>query len=239
MKTQHLQGYLDIPVIKYYSQAFRTQEGLALLKRLITWFCCNRCRRIYFQPIIFTQQQNESEAAVFQMYLLAATPFTLAETFATFLMMWEEKIDLLKKDFSPKEFHVHFTDWSDILKKIESKFIVKQDAAYFHTNWVNNIKGRRFVREFGAPTFLSSFDTLKDGQTYWFIAIMGDGPTSKQYVYSCNPKVLQSLASMATNDFFVVDKHLSWFTYFHRAGDKIEAYKSGETETPFDPEALN
>lgn len=45
---------------------------------LVTWFCCNRCWRIYFQLIIFIQQQEESEAKVFQIHLLTATPLTLA-----------------------------------------------------------------------------------------------------------------------------------------------------------------
>lgn len=154
-------------------------------------------------------------------------------------MMWEEKIEMLKKDFSPQEFHVPFTDWSDILKKIESKFIVKQDATYFLMNWIDNLKSKHFIQSIDRKALLSNLKELDESQSYWFIAVIGDAPTSKQYVYSCSPKAIQSLYSITSNDFFLVDKKLAWFTYFHRTEKKVEIYKSGDAETPFDKAVLH
>lgn len=153
--------------------------------------------------------------------------------------MWQEKIDLLQKNFTPKEFHVLFTDGANILKRIERRFIVKQDATYILTNWADNMKNRRFVHEIAATNFPGIFNLLKHNQAYWFVALIGSGPTSRQYVYSGVPKALQSLASLTSNDFFIVDKQLCWFLYFRRSGDKIEVYKSGEAKTPLDTERLN
>ncbi|GAB2799202.1 hypothetical protein GCM10027275_51290 [Rhabdobacter roseus] len=154
-------------------------------------------------------------------------------------MMWEEKIEKLKKEFSAQEFHIPFTNWLGIMKGIESKFIVKQSSTYFLTNWKENIKSRYFVHGIASSTFQNIFIALDESQTYWFVAVMGNVPTSKQYVYSCSPRALLSLASMTSNDFFIVDKRLSWFTYFHRTDDKVIVYKSGETETPFDTAVLS
>ena len=46
-------------------------------------------------------------------------------------MYWEEKIDRLKKETDPTDFKVPFTDWSTILKKIEDKFIIKENSKAF------------------------------------------------------------------------------------------------------------
>ena len=81
---------------------------------------------------------------------------------------------------------------------------------------------------------LSVFKEMDESQSYWFIAIMGDAPTSKQYVYSCNPKAIHYFACTTSNDFFIVDKKLRWFTYFNLTNDKVKIYKSGEAETPFE-----
>jgi hypothetical protein len=70
--------------------------------------------------------------------------------------MWEEKIDMLKKGFSPQEFHVPFTDWFDILKKIESKFIAKEGSMYHLTNWADKIKSKHFVHAI-APKHYRTF----------------------------------------------------------------------------------
>jgi hypothetical protein len=153
--------------------------------------------------------------------------------------MWEEKIDLLKKNFSPQEFHVPFTDWFDILKKIESKFIAKEGSMYHLTNWADKIKSKHFVHAIAPKTLPNFFNELDENQTYWFVVVLGDAPVSKQHVYSCSPKAMQSLASITANDFFIIDKRLAWFTYFHPADGKIEVYKSGETDTPIDKAFLN
>ncbi len=149
-------------------------------------------------------------------------------------MLWEEKIDLLKKRFSLQEFHVHFNDWPAILKKIESRFIVKQNSMYFLRNWRENIKNKHFIQTIIPAMLQNYFGELDKNQTYWFIVLMTDTPTSKQYIYSCSPKVIHAMVPITANDFFIVDKKLAWFTHFHYAGDKIEVYKGGDTETPFD-----
>jgi len=149
-------------------------------------------------------------------------------------MMWEEKIDKLKKQFSAQELHVPFTDWSAILKKIEDRFIIKQNSMYVLTNWTANIKGRHFVRSISPGTLLKVIGELDENYTYWFVVQMENAPTSKLFVCSCSPKAIQSLALMTSNDFFIVDKRLGWFAHFHHAKDQIEIHKSGASATPFD-----
>ena len=49
-------------------------------------------------------------------------------------MFWEEKIDLLKRETDPEDFKVPFTSSAVVLKKIEDKFIVRQDSSYHFSN---------------------------------------------------------------------------------------------------------
>ena len=153
--------------------------------------------------------------------------------------MWEEKIDLLKNNFSSQEFQVPFVDWSNILKKIESKFIIKENGMCPLTNWTSNVKNRQFSQSIDRSELSGMLEKLDECQTYWFVTVMGDAPTSKQYVYGCNPKTILCLSSISSNDFFIVEKKLTWLAYFRRTEHKIEIYKSGKAKTPFDKAVLH
>ena len=48
-------------------------------------------------------------------------------------MLWEEKIDLLKKHYPDSEFSVPHVDRKRILRQIEAKFI-RRDPAYYDLN---------------------------------------------------------------------------------------------------------
>jgi hypothetical protein len=150
--------------------------------------------------------------------------------------MWEEKIDHLKKQFNSTEFKVPFTDWFEILKKIESKFIVKQDSNYEFTNWAENIKNKIFIQSVNLESLPNQIDRINENQNHWVVVVMNNGPTGKQYVYDCRPKAIAGLTSIAPGDFFIIDKKFGWLTYFERddTSSRFSIYKSGEGRTPFD-----
>ena len=76
-------------------------------------------------------------------------------------MHWNEKIDLIKKWYSPKEFSIPHVDRKEILRKIETKFIGRS-AEYYDlnnfnerfSNWWDNIKSE------SEETFLDKKDWL-------------------------------------------------------------------------------
>ena len=60
-------------------------------------------------------------------------------------MIWEEKIEIIKKDFPNEDFNVPFTDWQGIFKKIESKFIKKENSNFRFSNWLENLKDKKLI----------------------------------------------------------------------------------------------
>lgn len=151
-------------------------------------------------------------------------------------MLWEEKIDRLKKQFDSTQFRVPFADWPEILKKIESKFIVKKDSNYEFTNWTENIKNKIFIQSLNLKSLPDQIDRINENQNCFVVVVMNNGPTGKQYVYDCRPKAISVLTSIASGDFFIIDKKLGWLTYFERdnASFRFSIYKSGDGKTPFD-----
>ncbi len=151
-------------------------------------------------------------------------------------MMWEEKIDSLQKQFDQSDFKVPFTTWAEIMKQIERRFITKQNSSNSFSNWADNIKDRIFVRSMTSEAFSNLLSKLNKSKNYWVVAVMGDSPTSRHYVYDCKPKAISALISIAPNNFFIADKKNDWLTYFQldRSSNMIAVFKSGKDMTPFD-----
>ncbi|HEV2478273.1 MAG TPA: hypothetical protein VGS79_01360 [Puia sp.] len=127
-------------------------------------------------------------------------------------MFWEEKIDHLKKSFTPEQFRVPFSDAISILKKIEAKFIVRTDSQYRITAWADNLKDnvRQVIREESDKEIAR----LDANTNYWVIIVLGKYTEANHYVYDCQSAAIKALVSMAPAGFYIGDKKYQWLTYF-------------------------
>lgn len=153
-------------------------------------------------------------------------------------MYWEEKIDLLKKQFAASELRVPFTDWAEVMKKIESRFIVKNDSNMHFNYWGENIKQRTAVQTLPTNRLSTKLEQLNQDENYWIVVVAGKAANSKHYIYDCKPTAIEALTGLTPNDFFIVDKKYQWLTYFQQdsSSEEISIYKSNGTATPFDTE---
>ena len=151
-------------------------------------------------------------------------------------MFWEEKIDILKKKHPSSDFRVPFSDWSGILKNIESKFLIKVEANYSFSNWADRIKNKEIVVEASLNEVQEFIERLNKSQNYWTVLQLGQEPSFKYMIYDCKPSVILEIADLSRTDFFIVEKKYSWFTYFNcdRETNTLHIYKSGSKATPFE-----
>jgi hypothetical protein len=156
-------------------------------------------------------------------------------------MFLDEKIEKLKREFSPADFKVPFTEGSNILKSIEGEFILAKNLTtdlnnlrQHFNNWAANIKNKIEVKSINLNRYDAWYDKLDSDTNYWLV--IANGPTLKHLVYDCKPNALLALFSITQDDFFIVDKKYQWFSYFqvNRQTNQITIFRSGEKLTPFD-----
>ncbi|POY35123.1 hypothetical protein C3K47_17130 [Solitalea longa] len=159
-------------------------------------------------------------------------------------MFLDEKIDRLKRLFQPEDFKVPFTSGSQILKSIESEFIIRKDVSNSHnnlrwkySNWFDNIKKKLLVKAIDLNRHSEWIDKLDVNTNYWMVIAYQSAPSMKHFVYDCKPNALLALHSISQDDFMIVDKKYCWFAYFRVDGQTQQAaiYRSGEKLTPFEP----
>lgn len=148
-------------------------------------------------------------------------------------MYFEEKIDKLKKETDPADFRVPFTEWSTILKKIEDKFIVKENSHYSFSNWDNRLKDRKRIKKILTTNTDSELDRLDANQNYW-VVLTRDRFDFKNLVYDSKPTVIKRLLELWDGDFYIVHKKYNWLTFFKRDNTDTEVFKSGDFVTPLD-----
>lgn len=148
-------------------------------------------------------------------------------------MFWEEKIERLKKETDSTDFKVPFTDWSTILKKIEDKFVAKENSDFTFSNWDNRIKNKVKIKGILTANIDNELDRLDQQQNYW-IVLTKDRANFKNIVYDSKPTVIKKLNRLWDGNFYIVDKKYNWLTCFKRGEVDIEIFKSGNTITPFD-----
>ncbi|MBF9255810.1 hypothetical protein I2I11_21100 [Pontibacter sp. 172403-2] len=151
-------------------------------------------------------------------------------------MFWKDKIDILKKKHSSSDFRVPFSDWSGILKNIENRFVIKENASYSFSNWADRIKNKELVVETSLNVVQEYIEKLNKSQNYWVVLPSGQEPTSKHMVYEGKPSVILEIANISRSDFFIGEKKYSWFAYFNcdRETNTLNVYKSGNKATPFE-----
>ncbi|HWK02010.1 MAG TPA: DUF6756 family protein [Puia sp.] len=151
-------------------------------------------------------------------------------------MYWEEKIDLLAKKYGQTAFKVPFTDWPEIMKKIENSFIIKENANTHFSNWAGNIRQKIKFDEV-AFNKLENYMVLLSGSIhYWVVIVPGRNPNEKHYVYDCKLPALMALIELCSGDFYIIDKKYQWLTYFNRdrEANMVHVYKSGAHKIPFE-----
>ncbi|MEM6378852.1 MAG: hypothetical protein AAF705_11580 [Bacteroidota bacterium] len=96
-------------------------------------------------------------------------------------MHWNEKIDLLKKEFSDEDFSVPLVERKSILRKIENQFISRSEGYYNLNNanprfcyWWNHIKS---PIEANINSDLQSFlkSAINSGEQFWIACELSDG----------------------------------------------------------------
>jgi hypothetical protein len=148
-------------------------------------------------------------------------------------MHWEEKIDKLKKETDPADFKVPFTDWSTILKKIEDRFVIKENSDFHFSNWDNRLKDKRQIKTILTTNFDGELERLDSNKNYW-IVLTKDKADFKNLVYESKPTVIKTLSRLWNGDFYIVDKKYNWLIYFKRYNTDTEVFKSGDSQTPLD-----
>ena len=150
-------------------------------------------------------------------------------------MFWDEKIEVLKKKFPQDQFRIPFSDWSSILKKIETKFF-KHGWEYRFTYWSECLKGKAPIRIISRQAIAQEIAKLGSRQKYWVIIARDNPPTTEHFVYDCKVDAMKALLSIAPSDFYLGDKKYEWLAYFKvdRAENRIILINAGVSRTPFD-----
>lgn len=155
-------------------------------------------------------------------------------------MFFEEKIELLKKQFPPAHFRVPFTDASHILKAIEKRFIIVKDIAanlnnlaQYHSHWSENLRNKVTINSMECGEHMTCIETLDQDKNYW--VVLGGPGNWKNRIFDCKPAAINPLCSLTSYDFFIVDKKYTWLAAFVKdaANGRMLVYRSDTHITPF------
>lgn len=154
-------------------------------------------------------------------------------------MYWDEEIDRIASRFAPTDFNRHFSDWFEILKTLEDRFIIKYDSNFHFSNWAETFKSPILIRDINRNAISNEIDRLDSNCNYWVVYVHGDHPTAKHVLYDCKPRVIEALINISTGDFFIGDKKYKWLVQFKSmANNSVSLVKSAELETPFEREIV-
>ena len=151
-------------------------------------------------------------------------------------MFWEEKIERMKTKFTQNEFRVPFSDRSEIMKKMEARFVISSKPAYQNTNWSEGLKERVVLRKIAYEAIPPAISTLDPAANYWVVIVLGDASMAQQLIYDCKPAALVQLVAIAPGNFFIGDKKYRWLVYFNmnRPENTVTMIKAGSSSTPLD-----
>ncbi len=151
-------------------------------------------------------------------------------------MFWEEKIERIKTKFTQNEFRVPFSDRSEIMKKMEARFVISSKPAYRNTNWSEGLKERVVLRKITYEAIFPAISTLDPAANYWVVIVLGDSSMVQQLIYDCKPAAIVQLVAIAPGNFFIGDKKYQWLVYFNknRTENTVTMIKAGSSSTPLD-----
>jgi hypothetical protein len=126
-------------------------------------------------------------------------------------MFLEEKIDSLKKHYSADELKVPYVDFKEIMKRIESHFIIKSDTNSAFNNWTLNLKNpeKTYTIDVGTVDFIRT--ELDLDKNYWWIFVEGQLPSDRHRLFDAKPTAgLRLLELFHEPAFYIVDKKYEW-----------------------------
>lgn len=103
-------------------------------------------------------------------------------------------------------------DWPDIFKKIEAKFIVKENTNTRFNWWWDNLKSDRFSLEFPNDDAWTYLDQLIDkSEKVWFIACDSSRDPSKYWLFEGFIEPIQQiLGRLNAFEYYLVSKKYDW-----------------------------
>lgn len=146
-------------------------------------------------------------------------------------MLWEEKIERLKKDLR-EDFRIPYVGWAQILSSIEKHFVIENPNFRFHS-WDNRLKIKQEVKVILTTNIEVELGKLDPSQYYWMI-LSTMTPASRNFVYDTKVKGIQILQMHWEKDFYIVEKKYKWLAYFRRGVQETAIFKAGNSATPFD-----
>lgn len=158
-------------------------------------------------------------------------------------MYFEEHIERLKREFPSSDFRVPFTDATEVLRKIEKKFIKVKDIqtdlnniGQYCSNWTENLKNKTELRNINIFQIEEYLNRLDKDKKYWTILARRNNSLTKHYIYDTKLNSMMALLNIRLDDFFIADKKYEWLICFQIDTEKQTSimYKSGENKTPFD-----
>jgi hypothetical protein len=158
-------------------------------------------------------------------------------------MYFEEHIERLKREFPSSDFRVPFDDATEILKKIEKKFIrvknVQTDlnnAGQYCNYWAENFKDKIELKKIGIAQLNECLKMLNGEKNYWMILANSENPAIKHHIYDVKLNSIHALLKVSLNDFFIVSKKFEWLIYFQiDKNDRVATiFKNRNHQTPFD-----
>lgn len=149
-------------------------------------------------------------------------------------MYWEEKIDLLARQVGRVSLNRHFTDWAEILKSLEDRFINTGSPSRRFSNWPDALKSPIFIRTTNRKEICHEIGKLDPECNYWAVFVRGNYSNAKHIVFECKPSVIETILALTAGDFFIGDKKYNWLVHFKDTMDeRVSLIKSGGSPTPF------
>lgn len=158
-------------------------------------------------------------------------------------MYFEEHIERLKREFPSSDFRVPFIDATEVLRKIEKKFVKVKDIQtdlnnieQYCSNWTENLKNKTELKSINIFQIKEYLNRLDKDKKYWTILARRNNSSTKHYIYDTKLSSMMALLNIRLDDFFIADKKYEWLIYFQIDTEKQTSiiYKSGENKTPFD-----
>ena len=153
-------------------------------------------------------------------------------------MFWEEKIDLVKKQFSQPEFDDPFRSGRQIIEKIIRHFHNSTPLKFSQTTDRKSlIKNCSLIKQCCIDKFYKEeLEKLENSTNYWLFL----NPDNINRVYDCQKAPLRYLLYLSSGqkkqEFYIVHKKYLWAVYFESDKERnvVEIYKCGNGRTIFE-----
>jgi len=132
-------------------------------------------------------------------------------------MFLEEKLDLLKRQLSNKDFAIRYTDYKAVMSKIEAKFLLFKSPNDRFNNWPERLK--HFSKSnFSDSTFEYLKKKLTKKEQYWWVFI--ESPcyaNSRHRLFEATLLGGESVSYLfSESPIFIIHKKYNWMIVLNR-----------------------